>query len=262
MDLSIDGRTVHAATGSRAIHPDEPAVVLVHGAGMDRTVWQLQTRNIANMGRRAFAVDLPGHGRSDGPLLETIGDMADWIGAFLDAAGIEKCKLIGHSMGALTALEAAARFPDRLDGLCLMGVAESMPVHPDLLAAAEKNEPLVPELIVYWGLGDQAQVGGHPHPGLWIHGASRTLLDLSGPGVLHNDLKACNEYGGAVEAAAKVTCPTLFVLGRGDKMTPTKKAKPLADIIDGSVAEVIDNCGHMMMTERPREVYNALKGFV
>jgi len=262
MDLLIEGRTVHAATGSRAIDPDEPAVVLVHGAGMDRTVWQLQTRNIANMGRRALAVDLPGHGRSDGPLLGTIGDMADWVGAFLDAAGIETCKLIGHSMGALTALEAAARFPDRFDGLCLMGVAESMPVHPDLLAAAEKNEALAPELIVYWGLGDQAQVGGHPHPGLWIHGASRTLLDLSGPGVLFNDLKACNEYAGAVEAAAKVTCPTLFVLGRGDKMTPAKKAKPLADVIDRSDTVVVDHCGHMMMTERPREVYHALKGFV
>jgi len=262
MDLSFDGRTVHAATGSRAIHPDEPAVILVHGAGMDRTVWQLQTRNIANMGRRAFAVDLPGHGRSDGPLLGTIEDMADWVGAFLDAAGIEKCKLIGHSMGALTALETAARFPDRMDGLCLMGVAESMPVHPDLLAAAEKNEPLAPELIVYWGLGEKAQVGGHPHPGLWIHGASRTLLDLSGPGVLHNDLRACNEYDGALEAAGKVTCPTLFVLGRGDKMTPAKKAKSLADIIGGSETVVVENCGHMMMTERPREVYDALKGFV
>lgn len=266
MDITVDGKKIHAATGSRPLNPEEPAVVLVHGAGLDRTIWQMQTRNIAHMGRRALAPDLPGHGRSDGAALTTIEDMADWLPKFLDAAGVETATLMGHSMGALVALEAVARHGGRFDKLVLMGVAETMPVHPDLLAAAEANETLAPELIVYWGLGEKAQAGGHPQPGLWVHSASKTLLDLSRPNVLASDLAACNAYEGGLAAAERITCATLFVLGRDDKMTPAKKARGLADAMTAAGAEVrteiIERCGHMMMTERPNQVYAALKGFV
>ncbi len=262
MDFEVDGKRAHAATGSRQLNPDEPAVVLVHGAGLDRTIWQLQTRSIANRGRRALAVDLPGHGRSEGGPLASIEDMADWLVRMLDAAGVGGTTLIGHSMGALIALEAAARHGGRVDNLCLMGVAKSMPVHPDLLAAAERNEPLAPELIVYWGLGEKARTGSHPASGLWVLGASLTLLQACAPGVLGRDLAACNAYAGGLEAAARITCPTLFVLGRDDRMTPAAKAKPLSEAIEGSRTVVIDKCGHMMMTERPNQVHEALVGFV
>ena len=79
MDVTIDGNRAHAATGSREGSADDPVVVLIHGAGMDRSVWQFQTRNIAHQGRRALAVDLPGHGYSDGPALTTIAEMADLL---------------------------------------------------------------------------------------------------------------------------------------------------------------------------------------
>lgn len=262
MDITVDGISVHAATGSRPINPKEPAVILIHGAGMNRTVWQLQTRNIAYMGRQVYALDLPGHGRSSGNPLASIEEMAEWLAKFMDAAGLASATLIGHSMGSLIALEFAARFPERMDRLCLMGVAETMPVHPDLLAAAEKNDPVAAELIVYWGLGNKAQTGGHPHPGLWMQGASQTLLDQAGPDVLFNDLSACNAYQGALAAAAKIECETRFVLGDQDNMTPARKATGLVSSIKNSDSKMIDKCGHMMMTERPNQVYAALKGIV
>lgn len=262
MDITVDGKTAHAATGGKALNSEEPAVVLIHGAGLDRTIWQLQTRNIANRGRRVFAVDLPGHGRSEGPALSEIGDVADWLARFMSAAGVETATVIGHSMGALVALEVAARYPKRVDKLCLMGVAEKMPVHPDLLAAAEKNQPLAAELIVYWGLGEKAQIGGHPLPGLWVHQSSQVLLEAAKPGILFGDLSACNGYASAIEAAARVACPTLLVLGRDDKMTPIKKAQPLADVIADARTVIIEKCGHMVMSERPNQVFDALKGFV
>ena len=176
MDVEVDGKRAHAAIGSREANSDAPVVVLVHGNGLDRTIWQLQTRHIANRARRALAVDLPGHGKSDGQALVTIEEMADWVIRFMDATGVGTATLVGHSMGAFVTLEAAARHPDRVDKLCLMGIAETMPVHPELLAAAERNELLAPELIVFWGLGHKAQTGGHPAPGLWVHGASKILL--------------------------------------------------------------------------------------
>ena len=262
MDLIVDGQTVHSATGSREGGADEPVVIMIHGAGMDRTVWQLQARNIAFRKRRLLAVDLPGHGRSEGDPLETIADMADWITRFMDAGGIASATLIGHSMGALVALEAAARHPGRVEKLVLMGVAETMPVHPDLLNAARENKLLAPELIIFWGMDDSSKVGGHPEPGFWVRGVNQTLLELSRSGVLGVDLAACNDYDGGREAAAKTACPALFILGRQDKMTPAKKGAALAEAMADARTVVIEHCGHMMMNERPNEVHDAFKGFV
>jgi len=262
MDVTVDGKRAHAATGSRENAPEDPAVILIHGAGLDRTIWQMQTRNIAFRGRRVYAVDLPGHGRSEGPVLESVPEMADWIARFMDAAAVEKATVMGHSMGSLIALEVAARHTERVERLILTGVAEAMPVHPDLLAAAHANEPLGPELIVFWGLGEKAQTGGHPLPSLWVHGASEVLLKNARAGVLGNDLAACNDYGSATEAAEQVSCPTFFVLGRDDKMTPVKSGKALAGRIDGAQVNVLERCGHMMMIERPNEMYTALRDVI
>ena len=248
MDIQVNGKRVHAATGSRLINKEEPAVILLHGAGMDRTIWQLQTRNIAYMGRQAYALDLPGHGRSEGAPLITISEISEWVSDFMDAAELASASVIGHSMGALVAIEFAGNHPKKLNKLCLMGISEAM--------------PLAPELIVFWGVGGKAQIGGHPHPGLWVHGASQTLIELSRPGVLFNDLVACDTYQGALTAAQKVQCDTRFILGKDDKMTPAKKSKPLVDAIKKSDVKFIEHCGHMMMTERPNLVYKAIAGFI
>ena len=117
-----------------------------------------------------LALDLPGHGRSPGPALPSIGEMAAWLIRFLDAAGIQQAALCGHSMGALIALAAAAAAPERVRRLALLGVAARMPVHPDLLAAAKADPELAADLIVSWGHGPVGHFGGQPAPGLWLHG--------------------------------------------------------------------------------------------
>ena len=105
MDIEIDEKWAHAATGGCQNNADEPAVVFVHGAGMNRTAWQLQARNVAHNGRRVFAVDLPGHGRSQGQPLRSITEMADWLALFMEASETGPATIIGHSMGALVALD-------------------------------------------------------------------------------------------------------------------------------------------------------------
>ena len=124
MELTVSGNTVFASTGGRALDRDAPLIVLIHGAGMDHSVWSLQTRYLAHHGRSVLAVDLPGHGRSGGEPLTTIEDLADWVPKLIDAAGFGQAALVGHSMGAITALEAATRHPERVRALALLGVAE------------------------------------------------------------------------------------------------------------------------------------------
>jgi len=260
MELQVNGETVFAATGGRPFEPSDKAVILIHGAGMDRTVWALRTRYLAHHGLSPLAIDLPGHGRSTGAPTRSIEDQAAWILAFMDAAGLAKARLVGHSMGALSALQTAATVPDRINGLALLGIAEKMPVHPDLLAAAKANDHLAYELVVGWAFGDRGLVGGNLAPGLWMKGGSERLLERSAPGVLYTDLAMCNAYQGAA-AAAEVGCPTLL-LGENDMMTPPRNARSLAEAIADSRTDIIAGCGHMMMSEHPTCTTKALQAFL
>jgi pimeloyl-ACP methyl ester carboxylesterase len=259
--FAVDGKAVFAATGGRPFDAALPAVVFVHGAGMDHTIWALQTRYFAHHGRTVLAIDLPGHGRSDGPLLSSIAALADWLARFLEAAGVGQVSIAGHSMGALTALECAAGLVERLRALALLGVAPSMPVHPDLLAAAAADDHLAFDLVTSWGHGTTGHLGGNRAPGLWLLGGGERLLERAAPGVLHNDLAACNAYEPerGLETAARVACPCLVLLGNEDRMTPAKAGRTMAAAIPGAALTELPGCGHMMMLEKPDETLDALK---
>jgi pimeloyl-ACP methyl ester carboxylesterase len=259
VEFTVDGQRVFAATGGRPFATTEPTAVFIHGAGMDHTVWALQTRYFAHHGRSVLAVDLPGHGRSRAALLRSIADMASWIVRALDAAEVQSAALVGHSMGALIALEAAASAPARVRSLALLGVAERMAVHPDLQAAADGNRRLAPELVSSWGHGRSGHFGGNPAPGLWMMGSSLQLLERAPAGALAADLAASNTYDGAMAAAARVACPTLLLLGAFDRMTPPARAKPLAEAIERARTVVLPAAGHMLMSERPDAVIDALR---
>ena len=261
MHLQVDGKSVFAATGGRQFEPGQPAAVMLHGAGMDHIVWALPARSLAHRGRSVLAVDLPGHGRSQGPALTSIAAMATWLIRLLDAAHIDEAALVGHSMGSLIALEAAAERPLRIRKVALLGVASRMPVHPDLLKAAADDRALAGDLIASWGHGPAGHFGGNQAPGLWRMGGAQRLLALAGEGVLASDLAACDAYD-AVASASRVRCPCLLLLGAVDRMTPPGKAKALAAAMPDARTEVIPGAGHMMMSEAPDAVIDALLAFV
>ena len=195
---------------------------------------------------------------SDGPPLDSIEAIAAWIWQFADELGEPTISLVGHSMGALGVLSAAAAEPERTAVLVLAGVAAKMPVHPELLEAAERQDPIAYELITDWGHGPRAHLGGHRAPGLWMTGGGRRLLQRDRQGALAVDLAACADYDGAIDAAAKVTAPTTLVLGAGDRMTPPAAAQPLSEALTDVAIVTVPDVGHMMMVERPDEVRVAL----
>jgi pimeloyl-ACP methyl ester carboxylesterase len=260
MQLFVNGIDTFVASGGRQFDASQPTVVLLHGAGFDHTTWALHSRWFAHHGFGVLAPDLPGHGRSSGAPLPTIADMADWTAALLGAAGAARAKLVGHSMGSLIALETAARHPARVSALSLIGTAAAMTVGPDLLKAAEANDHSAVDMVSIWGLGFQAELGGSLAPGLWMHSGAQRVLERCKPGVLFNDLSACNAYQNALAAAAQVTVPCTFILGERDMMTPAKAGKTLASALPTSRTVVISGAGHMMMVERPDELLAALRG--
>ena len=143
--------------------------------------------------------------------------------ALLDAAGVEDAALVGHSMGSLIALEAASRFPERVSSIVLVGTAVPMPVSEALLTAARDARPKADGMVNVWSHGARGAIGGNTVPGMWMMGASLRLMERAAPGVLHNDLNACNAYARGPEAAAAAQCPALLVVGSRDMMTSPRR---------------------------------------
>lgn len=262
MDLELDAGRVFLADQGRPFDKARPTLLFVHGAGMDHSVWPLQARHFAYRGANALAVDLPGHGRSAGAPLTSIPAMADWLADLIGALAVDAVDLVGHSMGALIGLDLAARHPARVARLALLGAAPKMPVHPALLEAAARPQPLAPELICDWGFGPAGHFGGHKAPGSWMLGHALRLLGQSAGPRLHADLAACNDYRDGPEAAAKVRCPTLVIAGAADRMTPARNGTKLAETIRGAQLVTIPACGHMMMVEQPDATLDALVAFL
>ncbi|MFQ5937967.1 MAG: alpha/beta fold hydrolase [Acidiferrobacterales bacterium] len=258
MQLKIDGKRAFVATGGRPLNHERPSIVFVHGAGLDHSVWPLPMRHFRRHGRNVLGVDLPGHGRSAGPALDSIAAMADWVAAALETTKIEQAAIVGHSMGSLVALETAARHPSRTRALAMLGTATPMPVHEQLLAAAQANDYRALDMLSLWGHAYAGQIGGFGAPGMWKTGGHLRLLEQAAPGVIYADLKACNDYGDGLANAGRVTCPTLLIIADHDLMTPAKAAKALAVAIPQSRVVEIQNCGHAMLTEQPNSVLDAL----
>ncbi|MET0906788.1 MAG: alpha/beta hydrolase [Tardiphaga sp.] len=259
MQITVNGHATFVATGGRSFDPSLPVVVLLHGAGFDSSTWALHTRWFAHHGYAVLAPDLPGHGRSSGDALTSIGDLADWTAALIIAAGARSARLIGHSMGSLIALETASRHPDKITRLDLLGTAATMTVGPDLLKDAEANQHSAIDMVSIWGLGMRAELGGSLAPGLWMHAGAQRVLEATKPGVLHADLNACNAYQNALTAAAQLEIPVTLILGERDMMTPVKSGKALAAAIAHARTVILPATGHMMMVERPDEVLAALR---
>ena len=261
MNLIVQGYPAYAYAGGRPFEPTLPAIVFIHGAAFDHSVWQWQSRYFAHHGHAVLAVDLPGHGRSPGSARATIEEYAEWVAALLDAAALPQAALVGHSMGSLIALETSLRHSPRVTKLALVGTASPMPVSDGFIAAAREEPPVGLEMEAVWGHSRQTQLAGSPVPGASLLGASRRLNARSKPGVLHAALNACNAYRASPERLAALQVPTLVVAGKRDQMTQFKAGQAIAKAIPGAKLVALD-AGHSMMSEAPRELQAALRDFL
>ena len=259
MRILVNGDDTYVATGGKDFDPKLPAIVFLHGAGMDHTVWALLARAFAHHGHAVLAPDFPGHGSSAGAPLTSIAALADWTAVLIDAAGAKAARLVGHSMGSLVALEATARHRGKITGLGLIATAAAMRVSDDLLNAAKANDHAAVDMIAIWGEGYRATLGGSQAPGLWMLGGAERLLERALPGAIFADLSACNAYQDALSSAAKIDIPSIVIQGSRDLMTPAKGGKAVAAAIANCRLALIEGAGHMLMSERPDDVLAALR---
>ena len=262
MLLGLADREVYAYTGGRPRVPLQRTIVFVHGAANDHAVWAWQSRYFAHHDCNVLAVDLPGHGRSTGEALGSVEAIADWLVELLDAADAERAALVGHSLGALAALECAARHPSRIEKIALAGPAVPMAVSDELMDAARRDAHAAYEMINSWSFSAARQLGGNAVPGLWMTGNSLRLMERTSPGVLATDLAACHAYANGLAAAAAVRCPALVVMGSRDLMAPPRAAQAMIEALHDVRTVKLDGSGHALMAEEPDAVLDALRGFL
>ena len=262
MKLTVNSHQAYAYTGGKPFDPALPCVVFLHGASSDHSVWTLLARWFAHHGHGVLAVDLPGHMRSAGPLLPDIESLAAWVWALLDAAGVARAALVGHSMGSLIALEAAAQAPARTTRLVMIGTAYPMQVSDALLATAAADPLRAMAMVNAWSISSIATKPGFPSPGIWLHGGALALMrrvQAAQPqaNVFLQDFEVCNRYAGGLEAAARVTCPVTMILGRADQMTPPRAARDITAALKARVVDI--SSGHLQPAEAPDATLAALR---
>lgn len=269
MLLTVQDHAAYAYTGGKTFDPSLPTVVFIHGAQNDHSVWGLQSRYLAHHGHSVLAVDLPGHGRSKGAAKRSVEDMADWLLALLEAAGVQQAALVGHSMGSLIALEAAQRALQkpqlRITQLALLGSTFPMKVSDALLTTARDNEIAAIDMVNIFSHSSMAQKPSCPGPGFSVMGGARRLMQrmsaINPEQLFYQDFYACNAYANGDAAARSVQCPVLFIFGAKDIMTAPKTAKGLLAAMPHAQSVTVD-AGHSMMQEQPDAVLDSLAAFL
>jgi pimeloyl-ACP methyl ester carboxylesterase len=270
MILTVHGHPTYCYTGGKPFDAARPTVVFIHGVLNDHSVWILQSRYLANHGFNVLAVDLPGHCRSGGEAPASVEDAADFIGALLDAAGVQRAALVGHSWGSLIALEAASRLRERITHLVLVGTASPMKVSQALLDASQNDPEAALRMVNVFSRSTLAAPPSALGPGTWVYGASlalgrRVLRSNPKVNVFHRGFLACDRYANGEQAIAQVTCPVLFVLGAQDQMTQPRAAQGLVEKARdaGKTVRIASlPVGHHQMTETPDETLFALRDFL
>jgi pimeloyl-ACP methyl ester carboxylesterase len=236
--LAHGGRLHYAERGERG---RGASVVLVHGAGASSAIWMMAMARIARAAH-VVAVDLPGHGPS--PLPEggaaalSLTAYRDAVGALAGTLCLGPSVLVGHSMGALVAMEAALAWPDKVRGLVLCAAAPRLPVRDELLALIRGEPARVPAWMAEHALSPRAKPAvrrGFVAAGL-----------VTAPEVTLADFEAAR----AADLGARVrslTCPVLWLDGADDAIVGPTAGRP-------GDARRLEGVGHLVPIEAPAAV--------
>lgn len=230
-----------------------PPVILIHGAGGTHLSWPPQIRRMAD--ERIYALDLPGHGKSEGVGRQSIDEYVADVIVFMQKLKLRAAVVVGISMGSAIAITLALKYPKKVLGLGLLGSGSKLRVASSILETA--GNPNTFESAVEM-INESCFSANAPQNLLQL--SKQQMLEMRPPALL-GDFLACNEFD-VTSQLDKIDAPTLIICGAEDKMTPLKYSELLRDRIANSHLHVVDNAGHMVMAEQPDAVAELLKQFI
>ena len=256
MIITIQNKSVHASDAGQGIKNSKDTIVFLHGSGLSHIVWSLTEQFFSNKNYNVLSIDLPGHGNSEGPCLDSIEKIADWLEKVFEELKLKNIILIGHSQGCLEALEYSFKYKDRLKKIVFVGGSYRMPVNKDLIDLATEGDSDAVKLMMKWGFeGSKKFIGGNP-----VEKIIQSPRDISK--ILAIDLIACNNYQNGSDAAKAINCPAMFIFGELDKMANLESGKKFANLVKNSTTHIIIGSGHMIMIEKAFEMREKILEFL
>ena len=256
MIFQLENKDIHASDSGQGIDTNKDTIVFLHGSGLSHIIWSLAEQFFSLKNYNVLSIDLPGHGNSDGPCLDSIEKIADWMEKIFDKLKLKNLILVGHSQGCLEILEYSSRYKERLKKLVFVGGSNKMPVHPDLIELAQSGHSDAVKLMMKWGYeGSKKFIGGNP-----VEKIIQSPRDISE--ILAVDLNACNNYSNGSEAAKVIDLPSMLIFGELDKMVNLEVGKKFSNLIKNSTTHVIKGCGHMIMIEKAFEMREKILEFL
>ena len=256
MIITIENKKIHASDAGKGIDNSKDTIVFLHGSGLSHIVWSLAEQFFSNKKFNVLSIDLPGHRNSEGPCLDSIEKIADWLEKVFEELKLKNIILIGHSQGCLEALEYSFKYKDRLKKIVFVGGSYRMPVNKDLIDLATDGDSDAVKLMMKWGFeGSKKFICGNP-----VEKIIQSPRDISD--ILAVDLIACDNYLNGSNAAKAINCPALLVFGELDKMVNLENGKKFSNLVKNSSTHVINGAGHMIMIEKALEMREKILEFL
>ena len=256
MKITIQNKSVYASDAGQGIENSKDTIVFLHGSGLSHIVWSLTEQFFSHNKFNVLSVDLPGHGNSEGPCLDSIEKIADWLEKVFEELKLKNIILIGHSQGCLEALEYSFKYKDRLKKIVFVGGSYRMSVNKDLIDLATEGDSDAVKLMMKWGFeGSKKFIGGNP-----VEKIIQSPRDIRE--ILAVDVIACNNYQNGSDAAKALNCPAMFIFGELDKMANLESGKKFANLVKNSTTHIIIGSGHMIMIEKAFEMREKILEFL
>lgn len=249
--VSIDNQSLFYRLSANDLLNRRPPLLLIHGAGGTHMHWPAALRRLPE--RNVYALDLPGHGKSTGPGRDSIAAYRDVVYGFVQALGLERVVLAGHSMGGAVVQEFALHYPGRLAGIVLVGTGARLRVAPAILDGIRSDFPATARAIADW-------VYAPDTPAQLKRLYVQSVLQ-NDPQVLYDDFYACDQFDRRADVA-RIETPALVLCGVADAMTPPKFSEYLAQSLPHARLALIPNAGHMVALEASEEAAAAVEGFL
>ena len=233
--------------------PTKPPLILIHGAGGDHLSWPPEIRRMA--AGSVFSIDLPGHGKSEGPGRQSVAEYADSVIGFMNASGLSRAVVIGHGLGGAIALTIAIDHPERAAGVVLISTGPRLPVSSSVLENAANPATI---LQAIHSLQNQM---GIPQGAKHVSDHSFRRLSSIRPTLFLGDLRACAQFD-VTSRLDDIQTPVLVLCGTDDQLVPRFHSEKLAGKIPGAALQTVEDAGHLVMLEQPRRVAALLSVFL
>lgn len=248
--VNVEGNDIHYVERKTPASERGKTIVFVHGAAGNYRIWLNQLRFLSQA-HRTIALDLPGHGESQGDGADSVAAYRETVKAFADALKLSRFVLCGHSMGGGLALDFALRYPELLQGIISVSGAATFQVDPKWLTLLGKDPAQA------WQISRGRRFSKSTAMPLIQQVEAEALKTRVEVAV--KDFTACANFN-VVSELSKVKAPTLIICGAEDRLL--EQSKLMHAGIAGSKLVIVENAAHVSTVEQPDAVNHAISDFL